>query len=132
MGSVIRAKCDSCGLDETYRVGSGMLFNKLDKVLPLFDKYTADKISEYLNSGQNSFWYVEKSIGICPECGNVSIYPVFHGAKKQGEEVLLYPDCGCGKKAELLNMETVLDGTRKIPCPKCKNILKISPEGIWD
>jgi hypothetical protein len=132
MGTVIRVKCSDCGLDKTFRVGSGMQFNNLEKVLPLFDKNTAEKITEYLNGNSGCLWYVVNNIGFCPECGQFSVYPVFYSTSREGKDIFLYSDCECGKRPVLLDIETVLDGTKEIPCPKCNNNLIISPEGIWD
>lgn len=132
MGTMLKASCPKCGYEKNLSVGQGLRFNKLDKVLDLFDKESQAKIKKVTTAYPKLFWSVTKEPASCDLCESITAVAVFTIKDATGKGLRVISKCECGGMANVAYYETLSAKRAMLGCPKCRAALKIDEIGHWD
>jgi lysyl-tRNA synthetase class I len=129
---MVNLRCKKCSYEVNLWIGSGMVYNALDKVIGFFDKPDQVLIEGAIKRNPKCFWYVTKEIGICERCGKISAVAAFKMTTEDGTVIQYQGKCPCGGEVDIVDSEKVLEGKTVIYCPVCKEALVATVTGHWD
>ena len=132
MGQIVEVKCTKCGYKESLKLGAGMLYNKPDVVLGLFDDASKEEIKKTLSDNKTAMWYAYKELGRCISCKKLSEIAVFKLSKTDGDSKTIVSRCKCQKEAELIDSDNAIEGHIKVKCPICNEEMEVKVIGNWD
>ena len=132
MGIMIKAVCPKCGYEESLAFGQGLKYNRLDKVLELFDKESQVKIKKIVAAYPKLNWNVTKEAASCDLCESITAVAVFTIKDATGKGFRLISKCKCGGMANVVSYDALSAGKASLGCPKCRAVLKIHETGHWD
>ncbi len=132
MGELINLKCRKCGYETNLGIGAGILFNRVENILELFDRETGEKIKALTAVG-GILWSVTKEVGVCEKCGKITAIAVFKATDRSGKVTELRSRCTCGSSSiEIYDYEPLQGGKRESTGPACGGEIGGTSQGHWD
>ncbi len=132
MGQIVYVTCPKCGYKTEMRLGMGIIYNRPNAVINLFDKETKEKVKKFFDEKKDISWMARKEIGVCRKCKKIADAAVLAVGEGKSYKRIIASKCNCGSELEIKNYDDVISKKEIIKCPECSSLLEIKPAGNWD